>query len=433
MILSLVAKDELAPSTKDLSGDPLGKVAPYTGVSPEWQIFFEKFTFRHFTPTTSALRKFDHLTSGDNDYRRYYVRDISFTVQLPAYSCRRCHEPEDSPEIVQNNSVFTKSMKALLGALSTWAPNGGLTLELNIKSSGDTEHVFHSSEMEDNFPFKHWNWRERLDFIPTYMVENFARRPQQHWWADDRDGYRTRSARHGALERCLGSLLEFTDDRLPRVEAVTSLLQRHQFKRQLSPFALRTLMQKSLVQLSSFRLERWCRPSVRRDEKYLKDFKEHVVPHLPKSLETFHYYAERYMHFNRSTAGAVKPLSIVETLNTHGLRLKQISVVEPYDATFSIEDMMSIAAISPSKPIEATGWENLERVCFKSSLLDWERRDMGPANDLFVLSASMAERLPKLLGWEIYNNDCLLYPLQTCLFRYSIRRSAVASISWENW
>ncbi|EKJ68975.1 hypothetical protein FPSE_10848 [Fusarium pseudograminearum CS3096] len=421
-------------------GSNLSDATSYATVSREWQGFFEGITFQNISliiHDATDLDDFARFTSGSNVYRRCYIRNISVIIVLPPYDCEDCCGPESAEETERNNNVFTQSMQALLGILSTWTPNPhqhGLTLELNIKSSSDTDHHFYVTQITDEFRVKHWNWSHEDKLFAEIRYPDHCN--DEEVWCDS-VSTQLRSEGCRALERYLGSLLEFTDLRLPRVEVVTSFMQRHQFKRQLSPCALGRLMQESLVRLSSLRLERWCRPRVKAERMYIRHFKEHFLPCLPESLEVFQYYAERPMSVNLSAKGRVKPLSLVELLSIEGHRFKQISVVEPYDSTVCLQTMKSITDASLTKPLVTAGWHMLEKVCFESKVvggcIQRKNRRMDRIDELLKLSASMAQMMPNLRSWEIYG---LGIPslIGGCHFHYSVQlSSSSASISWKGW
>ncbi|OBS25890.1 hypothetical protein FPOA_06424 [Fusarium poae] len=431
-ILTNVVEDHWA-SVTDKDCPPL---SPYTTVSREWQRVFETITFHNISLViykVGDLDDFARSTSGHNTYRRDHIRNISVIIVLPGYQCQDCEFPESGEEIERNNYVFTQSMQALLGVLSTWIPNrhpDGLTLELNIKSSSDTDHHFDSYTMYDRYPRKHWNWSHR------YHNEERAERPNDRC-CKRVSMYTNNDLVHQgcrALERYLGSLLEFTDVRLPRVGVVTSLLQRLQFKRQLSPTALRKLVQESLVQLSSLRLERWCRPTTTGERTYIRDFKSCFLPYLPESLQVFQYYAERPTCLNLRPKGRVTPLCTLDLLSIQGHCFKQVSVVSPEGSTGSLEWLRCMANPSLSQTLTTTSWHMLERVCFDTKLFyvyniqGGLRR--GPDNDLLKMSASMAERMPKLRSWEIYQ---VFIPDEGRLFRFSVQPLSPASILWKGW
>lgn len=169
-------------------------------------------------------------------------------------------------------------METLLGILSTWGPrgrSGGLTLELGIKCPSDYRHYYDDISMHDDYPYRSWdNLDETIEMTLFHMRKrslSCTDRSVRHYHSA-RLALRTPEG-FRAAGRYAGSLLQFQglkNSQLPRVEIVDSLLIRHQFKRQMSALALAKLVRESLVHITSFRLERWCRITKVEEKEYLK-------------------------------------------------------------------------------------------------------------------------------------------------------------------
>lgn len=172
-------------------------------------------------------------------------------------------------------------MERLLGTLSTWAPeecSGGLRLELGIESSSDPRHYYNDATVYNSYPFRSWdNLDETVNMRTFHMWHLFRGVGYNHAGHLRFLGDVTSTPGFQEARRYLGSLLQFQGlkkRRLPRVEIINSLLIRHQFKRQMSPLALAKLVHESLVNIASFRLERWCRTTNEEEEEYLKGMRE---------------------------------------------------------------------------------------------------------------------------------------------------------------
>ncbi|KID94216.1 hypothetical protein MAJ_09830, partial [Metarhizium majus ARSEF 297] len=236
--------------------------------------------------------------------------------------------------------------------------------------------------------------------------------------------------------RYLGSPLQFQglkNSHLPRVEIIDSLLIRRQFQRQMSPLALTKLIHESLVHITSFRLERFCSRTNEEEEKYLKDFRDHVLLSLPDNLESFHYFADNFRGFKRPTPVQTRPLSVMELLYNHGHRFKEVSVVEPLGTETRLTEMQCPSANSLTTPLLPAQWHKLERVCFRSDILRPDN-DLGLINRLLLLTAPVAGNLPNLVSLEIFNTSiCHLgCDVPSCLFRYSVEHSD-AMLFWESY
>lgn len=70
------------------------KVARFTAVCREWQVFFESCTFRRLVLNPDSLGEFDAIVKR-HDARLGYIRKLWLRVQLPRYECPDCDETED--------------------------------------------------------------------------------------------------------------------------------------------------------------------------------------------------------------------------------------------------------------------------------------------------------------------------------------------------
>ncbi|OAA52027.1 hypothetical protein NOR_00620 [Metarhizium rileyi] len=409
------------------------RLALYATVCSEWQDFFEKMTFRHLLVDDTSLQDFARIMDGKNTRRTGNVGHIFFLIGLPGYPCPSCYKPENWFEIHRNNEIFTSSMETLLGILSSWAPggrrSGGLTLELAIKSPSDSRHFFDDITTYKDYPFRSWDNLDETTDMTMFHVRNsrgggIETRPVHFLYS--LLGLLSPESFH-ATKRHLGSLLEFQglkNRRLPRVEVINSLLLRRQFKRQMSPLALTKLVHESLVHITTFRLERWCRTSQDEEEKYLKE-----------KLEKFHYFAENFFtRRNVSTPVQPRPLSAIELLQSHhGHRFNQVSVVEPLGTESWLAEMQRISANALAKPLFPAQSHNLERISFRSGILRPDN-DLRFINHLLLLTAPVAENLPNLRSLEIFNTSAGAADqgIHACLFRYSVEHSD-AILSWESY
>lgn len=91
MILRLVGLPISGRRNNEL-GSP--KVAQFATVCLEWQIFFERCTFRRLVLDLDSLGKFDAIVRR-HDTRLGYIRKLWLRVRLSKYKCPDCDEPED--------------------------------------------------------------------------------------------------------------------------------------------------------------------------------------------------------------------------------------------------------------------------------------------------------------------------------------------------
>ncbi|KAK8925610.1 hypothetical protein VCV18_006040 [Metarhizium anisopliae] len=291
---------------------------------------------------------------------------------------------------------------------------------LNLVSQGDGNDRldFYGGERPDRLASyatvcSEWqSFFEKMTFrhllVDDTAVQEFAR------IMSGKNARRTTYGFHPA-GRYLGSLLQFQglkNSHLPRVEIIDSLLIRRQFQRQMSPLALSKLIHESLVHITSFRLERFCRRTNEEEEKYLKD---------------------NFRGLGGPTPVQTKPISFMELLYNHGHRFKRVSVVEPLDTKNRIAEMQYPSANALTTPLLPAQWHKLERVCFRSGILRPDN-GLGLINRLLLLTAPVAENLPNLVSLEIFNTSIDRYgcDVPSCLFRYSVEHSD-AMLFWESY
>ncbi|KAF5570138.1 hypothetical protein FPHYL_1414 [Fusarium phyllophilum] len=123
----------------------------YACVSPEWQNYFERITFRRLLIDNSQLDRFSKATEGEKAVRLSYIRYLCLRVKLQDYDYPECDRPESHDTINWNNQRFTHSLIGLFNVLRRWEPSGtrdtGLILEITAYSPGDNER-FEVSSME---------------------------------------------------------------------------------------------------------------------------------------------------------------------------------------------------------------------------------------------------------------------------------------------
>jgi hypothetical protein len=90
-ILSLVSSPISGRRNNGL-GSP--KVARFTTVCWEWQVFFETCTFRRLVLDPDSLGEFDAIIRR-HDARLGYIRKLWLRVQLLKYQCPDCYGLED--------------------------------------------------------------------------------------------------------------------------------------------------------------------------------------------------------------------------------------------------------------------------------------------------------------------------------------------------
>ncbi|KAF5689861.1 hypothetical protein FDENT_4175 [Fusarium denticulatum] len=98
-------------------------LAPYACVSPEWQNYFERITFRRLLIDNSQLDRFSKATEGEKAMRLSYIRYLCLRIKLQDYDYPECDRPESHATINWSNQRFTKSLIELFNVLRHWEPS----------------------------------------------------------------------------------------------------------------------------------------------------------------------------------------------------------------------------------------------------------------------------------------------------------------------
>lgn len=267
------------------------KVARFTAVCREWQVFFESCTFRRLVLNPDSLGEFDAIVK-QNDARLGYIRKLWLRVQLPRYECPDCDETEDDatkrryvgqPHLLlsywrqylganlvdpcSNNEIFTTCIRSLLGTLKLWDPvrhgGGGLALMLSASSPSDSEHRFKRCEIRDDYPFHYTedlsSAPDMVDFHLASIAGLFSRyfhRDRLPPWGDEH--LKRVQGTPLRLERQRGERGRFISPckSFPAVPIVRGLVMRRQFRRDIHVRALSWLLARSFVALEWLHLER---------------------------------------------------------------------------------------------------------------------------------------------------------------------------------
>ncbi|VUC25788.1 unnamed protein product [Clonostachys rosea] len=405
-------------------------IAKYASVCSEWQGFIERITFQHLILNNSTIKTFDRMISGDkNVHRVHYIQYIWLRIAISDFGCLQCIKRETELEAHSNDLIFTQVVHKLLDILSTWprrVGSDGVTLEISVICPSDNEHFYYDFATHDDYPFKPWDLNIVPHDVDMFHEAHFRKidrtrldcPPHWHTWM----GGMENSEYFQVEERHLGSLIQFRwpngTQRLPRVEVVNSLVMRHQFKRQLSPLALATLFSESLVYATSLRLERWCRPTTEEENDYLTEFRQHSLPSLPKSLQSFHYVAETFRGGRLVNPVQVNSLSTVQLLANYGHRWKELSVVAPFGSLDQFTESHSLKALD-TEPLSPKPWLRLQRVCFKSTVLIPGNEAL--ISDLLISTATIARNMPNLRSIEVFNTKSEWGGSEhpSCLVRYN--------------
>lgn len=216
-------------------------------VSRKWQAVIEPHIFAYIRVTSQRIARLNAMTQRNRDHVRY----IWFCIELERYNCRKCDsfDPRALETSDSENKLILESFQSLFTALTTWEPNGSLTLDISLYSKSDNEHAF-----------------KYLTFMPDatrHQVEPMSiagsEEPDKHRWATTALGS---IPPERSLERLFGHVwLPIEDERecwaqTPNVSAVTRLEIRLQTYRRWETFTVSQILS-HLPGLREFHYEMW--------------------------------------------------------------------------------------------------------------------------------------------------------------------------------
>jgi len=215
-----------------------GSVAPYAAVCSEWQAVIEPITFRSikFTPSLLQIPGFASMANRARDLD--LVRRIDLFIPLAEYGCFECRDAVEEEEWTANRQTTRSALNAVLSFLSTWKPNGSLSLDITVQSPSDPNH-----------------WFKHVDLDNHRQNTVVAAHDPRHGWEH---GSRVALPQEEAIFRLFGDieLLPEHWQELPQVTAVTNLYLRRQTTRRWEPGGIQELV-KRLVGLKELHYEPW--------------------------------------------------------------------------------------------------------------------------------------------------------------------------------
>ncbi|GES63345.1 hypothetical protein ATEIFO6365_0007003200 [Aspergillus terreus] len=109
-------------------------LAPYAGVSKQWQGLIERRTFSEVHLTTARLPDFQRIV-GPSRYS--IVRQIQFITILPEYEIAARSKFEGDEDRERNNQAFSMAISSLFHALHSWPDRSQVTLTIFAQSPSD--------------------------------------------------------------------------------------------------------------------------------------------------------------------------------------------------------------------------------------------------------------------------------------------------------
>ncbi|KAM7207900.1 hypothetical protein V8F20_001694 [Naviculisporaceae sp. PSN 640] len=405
------------------------KLAHLATVSREWQVELERHNFARIRVTPSRLADFRSMVHRN----RTLVGYIWFCLELDDYDCTNCAPgshlslDELAEAVAISDTIkcpITASFQNLFSILSTWVPEGDLTLDISIYSPSDSKH-----------------WFKYLTFLPDHpsqtIIPTKAADDAQHGWvAGSRHAAPPREAFLKVFHEIMGEGPFDSDDaefewwdRLPLVPAVTRLLLRQQNRRRWKPNALAHMIAR-FPRLQELCYEPWREWGQFEQRKTDRDFH-----YLFESIQRSNIHLKRlvvFENFNQQYPAILQRFQFGEDLqrcdntrNPHPAVGRMVALaslqLEHLAASFLV-DARHFFAIEPSWE-----WPNLTSLVLTSKVL---RHDEDPVQIEAILhaAAAAAMRMPRLETMQIWNGRKGL----AAVFQYQTSRDArQATVTWR--
>ncbi|KAF5122210.1 hypothetical protein E5D57_012683 [Metarhizium anisopliae] len=438
-ILSQVSLPASGTGHKGL-GSP--KVARFTAVCREWQVFFETCTFRRLVLNPDSLGEFDAIVRR-HDARLGYIRKLWLRVQLPRYECPDCDETEDEATQRCNNKIFTTCIRSLLGTLKLWDPvrhgGEGLALMLSASSPSDSEHRFRRCEIRDDYPF---HYTEDLYSAPGMvflhrvniagLFSRYFHRDRLPPWGDQH--LKRVQGTPLRLERQRGERGRFISPckSFPAVPIVRGLVMRRQFRRDIHVRALSWLLARSFVALEWLHLERTVSLEPQEEISFHQGFQLHLLPSLPKTLRRLSFTrwkipkTERY--YDVEQVGSRIPPHDQDFLPREMARLSQR--LEQLCPPWQMDTAAFLRSLVQLRESPGMLESSLKHVILRC-LLPSSQESRENFESLALLAANAALSLPQLQVMELWGTCLDGAESRAYIFRYA-RQDRRASIVWRS-
>jgi hypothetical protein len=200
--------------------------ASLASVCREWQAVLEKANYRKLKIRSSRLEDFDSMVP---THKRELISHIWLDIEIPRYKSKCCSRRRSPP--ANNSLIVGGAIWKLFSILSSWKPANKLTLELNVICPSDSEHWF------KNLYFSSDHVEEGDTMIP--YTADYPYHDPRHGWIH---GQQIVAPPRSAMLRIFRPIEGPFRGSLPRVEAVTCLVIRRQFRRCICPFRLSGLI-----------------------------------------------------------------------------------------------------------------------------------------------------------------------------------------------
>lgn len=262
-------------------------------VCREWQAIIAPRNFRQLNLWASDLPQLERMVVSN----RCWVRYISLSMQLPRYTCSCCYWDIDSTRTKKHKNIMGRALLNLFTVLTTWEPveHGGLELELNARSPSDTKHWVkdHCAGL---------TYEPDGDLVEAQRSGIKRYQDLRHAWLLGKQTGERPLPFQKAIVRPYSEIDIKPPGDLPIVPAITGLVIRREFRRQMTPEALRLLFS-NLPRLEKIVYELW---RIRWNAEKVASYKEALASlirdHLPPSVRPVAIYEE----FSKQLADALR-------------------------------------------------------------------------------------------------------------------------------
>ncbi|KAI0145555.1 hypothetical protein GGR57DRAFT_506750 [Xylariaceae sp. FL1272] len=394
------------------------ELAPLATVSRQWQHIIERRNFQRIKLTPSRMHEFGPMTQRN----RALVNYIWLSLELEEYDCSMCEGPLWNEPSSQDNLIIRKTIHNLFLQLSSWQPQGTLTLDISVHSPSDSQHCF-----------------KYLSFGPDSVDELQQFRPGQFedrhhgWFVGTQCDVPPPAALEYLHREVMGGAVPvfFNEDyenawwqTLPKVPVITNVLMRLQTRRRWRPTTIKGILSR-FSNLQGFHYEPW-RAWSQSSEAAIDEGNDSLFESLTanhadslKSLVLFENFDEQYSSVFAGCEIMRTPKAwMARSIAKVSLRLQSLC------ASFIVEAeyFMGAAETEPE-----WNWPDLTSLTLTSRLLTAQSKPQD-ITDMLLCAASVAARMPNLQTFEIWNGQ----KGSAALFRYhAAKESSCASLGWR--
>lgn len=128
IILEMLARDPASENETEFSRCPLTQ---YSLVCRDWQIFFERYLYRHLTLDRTSLRDFGQIVRR----QRRFVEHIRLIIDMETYACLACVRFNWHFRARENIRV-SEALMHLFHILSHWRPGFDCPKDVTLEITG---------------------------------------------------------------------------------------------------------------------------------------------------------------------------------------------------------------------------------------------------------------------------------------------------------